>query len=192
MLSLRDIRTLKGAPLAILILCMLDQQPHSASWYERMSGYTDKPVTQALRLLVELDFLLKTPKGWMISTDQQLKLSTAYPQGINQNRNYSDSADLVVSSNTNKDKDLIDLTTTTRDRNNSDTLKDTCLELGILEPKASQIAALSITPEYIRAHVAAVEDLPLAIYRIIAGWKAPTIKDNRNRYVQGKYSDFLD
>jgi len=178
MLETKDVRTLKGAALSILILGLLDPQPHNAAWFERMSGYTDKPVTQALKLLVEYDYMLKSPNGWGIATDQQLKLSTGYPQ---ENRNNSDSGDLVVSSLIKDSiKDLKELTTTTtRDsgnRNNSEMLKATCLELGIKDPKASQIAQLDITPEYIRAHVASVDDLALAIYRITHGWKEPRSK----------------
>ena len=192
MITTKDVRTLKGAPLAILILAILDQQPHSAKWYERMSGYTDKPITQGLALLTELDFLLRTPKGWMIATDQQLKLSTVYPQLEEQNRNNSDSSALVVSSYIDSNINTLDLTTTTSDRNYSD-LRELCLELGIQEPAASQIASMGLSKEFITAHVESGIDLPLAIYRIKKKFRAPEKKNSDpSRYEQGDYADYLD
>jgi len=190
MLEIKDIRALKGAALSIVILGLLDQQPHRAEWFERMSGYTDKPISKALKYLSEISYMLKVPAGWMIATDQQLRLREKSRNnsekiekvGIIPRKSRNNSENLPPSSssryiNTNN-KEILDLTTTTRDqksRNNSDFEKKlkTCFELGIKNPKASMIAEMDeITEEEIRQHVEDANGaVGLAIYRIEHGWK---------------------
>jgi hypothetical protein len=59
----RLIHELKGAPLAILITLSLVRQPVTKEWLERTSGYTDKPVSQALAYLTENGLVLGTQAG---------------------------------------------------------------------------------------------------------------------------------
>lgn len=191
--STRDVRALKGCAASILLIGLLDPQPHKAGWYQIMTGYKDNAVSEGLALLVEYGIFLKTKRGWSIAKETQLalELSTGYPQVQAPNRDYHDSRALVVSSYIKDSNNIIDLTTTTststRDasnRDNHDSLKATCIELGIEDPKASQIAAMDITPEYIQAHVANVvaegKGIALAIWRIEHKRKAK-IKDLETR-----------
>src|SRR5512140_2760847 len=80
----RMVRELKGAPLSCLVLIMLAGMPVSNDWLCRMSGYTDKPVAQALKLLSspEYQLICRTSGGWRTSNAFQLALI---------NRNFSDS-----------------------------------------------------------------------------------------------------
>ena len=222
-LTTANIKQLKGCAISILCLGLLDPQPHPAKWYKMMSGYSDKPVTEALAYLTEINLMLKVPKGWIIATDQQLilsteneKLSTGYPQVIHnsqqksrnnsdsseKSRNNSDSLPLVVSSSLIlKDKDSFkDLTTTTREGEIGiipippfDANLKACLENGIQEPKASEIAKMDhVTPEYILHHVedAITDDKEIgaAIYRITQRWTPRKRKD----YQADKYAEFYD
>ena len=207
-----DVRALKGAPLAILWLCLKDPQPHSAAWYERETGYSDKPITQALRYLTEKGYMLKVPNGWMLTIGNQpalpinpQKLSTVYPQLEDLNRNNSDSTPLVVSSPLKDSKDLKDLTTTREisNRKNSDSTFEenlqACFENNIHDPAASEIAQMDhVTPEYILQHVEDVlEDenatSGAAIHRIKNGWTPKKRKETgREKYIQGPYAEFVD
>ncbi len=86
----RMVRELKGAPLSCLILIMLAGMPVSNEWLCRMSGYTDKPVAQALKLLSspEYQLICRTSGGWRLADAFQLALI---------NRNFSDSFSLCPS-----------------------------------------------------------------------------------------------
>jgi len=203
-LTAQTIRELKGCALSVLCLGIIDPQPHKAKWYKMMSGYANAAVTEALAYLTETGWMLKSPRGWIIATDQQLilstdyqKLSTGYPQVDGSNHDEHDSMSLVVSSYIDSNnKEIIDLTTTTRENSNHekhDSIKKICTELGIEEPALSEIASMDLTTDYIKAHVQADVDLPLAIWRIKHRRKAPKSKTKaRSRYTNDKYADFLD
>ena len=193
-LTASNVKELKGAAISILCLGIIDPQPHKAKWYKMFSGYANAAVTEALAYLTETGWMLKSQRGWMIATDQQLFLSTSYPQVERPNHAEHDSSPLVVSSYIKDSNNLIDLTTTTRDTGNHaehDSIKTICSQLGIEEPAASDIAAMDITPDYIRAHVESGVDLPLAIWRIKHRRKAPAPKNTRSRY-RDQYADYLD
>lgn len=65
--NIRMVRSLKGAPISILVAMMLVQQPVRAEWLERVTGYTDKPVTQALLLLEEFGLITHNSRyGWQL------------------------------------------------------------------------------------------------------------------------------
>jgi hypothetical protein len=63
----RLIHELKGAPLAVLITLSLVRQPVTKEWLERTTGYTDKPVSQALAYLTENGLALGTHAGWQLT-----------------------------------------------------------------------------------------------------------------------------
>lgn len=176
--SARMVRELKGAPLSCLVLLMLAGMPVSNEWLCMMSGYTDKPVAQALKLLSspEHQLVCRTSGGWRLSDAFQLALI---------NRNFSDST-------TATDLNLINLNTdkavVVAGRNFSDSLENhenphfaenlaMCKHLGIGEPKASQISDLfdrygaPIEPDFIKAHIDSLgqgEAIGLAIVRILS------------------------
>ncbi len=147
----RMVRELKGAPLSCLILIMLAGMPVSNEWLCRMSGYTDKPVAQALKLLSspEYQLICRTSGGWRLADAFQLALI---------NRNFSDS--LENHENPHFAENLA-----------------MCRCLGIGEPKASQISDLfdrygaPIEPDFIKAHIDSLgqgEAIGLAIVRILS------------------------
>lgn len=79
----QTVRELKGASLSVLVLLLVSPLPVSQEWLERNSGYTDKPVSQALAYLKETGRVCKTSAGWMLSEGFQMALPAS--------RNYSDS-----------------------------------------------------------------------------------------------------
>lgn len=201
-LSIQDVRALKGAALSIFVLGLLDPQPHSASWYARMSGYSDKPVTQALQLLVEYGTMVRSMQGWMIAIDTQEKLSTGYPQ-VNQkslqNRKNSDSS-LNSSSSSHKRNSFFLLKKEEERRSEKfrSCLK-ACHSAGIMGTKAEVIAQLDhVTPNFITSHVkmakAQGHTLGTAISRIEQGWEVPNIQsqDTKNKYESGPYAAYID
>ncbi len=74
--SIKLVRTLKGAPLSILMILRLIGQPATAEYLERTSGYTDKPVNAALLLLEEYGLISRNGRyAWQICAGvQQLPL----------------------------------------------------------------------------------------------------------------------
>jgi len=55
---------------------------------------------------------------------------------------------------------------------------------GIDGPKRSQLAALPhVTPDYVRAHVASVPDLALAIWRMEQAWRMPKAPRGADKYL---------
>ena len=64
------VKECKGAALSILVLLATNQQMGGGAvtqeWLERHSGYTDKPVSQALAYLSETGRVLQTSVGWIL------------------------------------------------------------------------------------------------------------------------------
>jgi len=65
------VKECKGAALAILVLLETNQQLGGGAvtqeWLERHSGYTDKPVSQALAYLSETRRIHRTSAGWVLA-----------------------------------------------------------------------------------------------------------------------------
>jgi hypothetical protein len=70
------LRTLKGAPLSILMAMVLARQPVSAQYLEAVTGYTDKPVQAGLRMLSEFGYITRNGRyDWQLAnTTEQLPL----------------------------------------------------------------------------------------------------------------------
>jgi hypothetical protein len=173
----RMVRELKGAPLSCLILLLLAGSPVSNEWLCRMSGYTDKPVAQALKLLSspEYQMICRTHGGWRIADAFQLALMS---------RNIS--VPTTTAFNLINDSENQENLVVVAGRNFSDSLKvdnphyeenmKTCQHLGIGEPQASKISNTfsrmgePVTPDFIQAHVDSLqrgETKGLAILRIL-------------------------
>ena len=67
--SVDTIKLLKGAPLAVLVLLFFCPEPARQAWLERWSGYSDKSITQACRLLKEFGLIVATLEGWVLADD---------------------------------------------------------------------------------------------------------------------------
>jgi hypothetical protein len=149
-----------------------------------MSGYTDKPIAQALKLLAgpEYQLIRRARGGWTLSKDFQLAL------GSDESRKNS-----VPTTTTYINTNLLTEEVVVVSRKISDSDEDptflanmeTCKELGIGEPSASLISGMThVNPEYIRAHVTGLqkgETKGLAIVRIRNGEEpiTPTPKSKK-------------
>jgi biotin operon repressor len=71
---IRMVRELKGAPLSIIIALGLVQQRVSQGWLERSTGYTDKPISQALQYLREVGLVDETRSGWQLVKENAKQL----------------------------------------------------------------------------------------------------------------------
>lgn len=63
----RLIRELKGAPLSVLFALALVKMRVSNAWLERATGYTDKPISQALAYLEEIGLVDQSSAGWQLT-----------------------------------------------------------------------------------------------------------------------------
>ena len=202
------IRSLKGAPLSVLCVLTMADQPVTQEFCERASGYTDKPVRQALRLLEELGYISHNKRhAWQIITGTA-KLSINLPEIPAQaeaSRNNSDSpgtatATIVESSVKSSinaaEAAKNDESQILRVKKNMKALRN----VGVYGAKAQEIAGLShVTPRYIKAHAAYAErrkDAPgLLIRRMLDGDPAPkappSARDESRRYIEGEFAAFI-
>lgn len=65
---LRLLRELKGAPLAVIMaLAFANNRRVTAAWLCSITGYTDKPITQALTYLSETGLVTHNVNGWTLT-----------------------------------------------------------------------------------------------------------------------------
>ena len=166
------LRQLKGAPLAVLLAMYWTRMRITAEWLVTVTGYTDKPVTSALKLLSAYGWITKVQNGWQISAGVQLPLGGG--EVVSENFR-SGSSSLIT------DSILINREDEEESRKNSDSFIANfrlMKSYGIREPALSRLSALEhVNPEFINAHVRAVRVekgyLGTAIHRIENNWPAP-------------------
>ena len=79
---IRMVRELEGPALSIFMALALVHQRVSQSWLEMATGYTDKPVSQALAYLKEVGLASHTSAGWQLTGKaQQLPLANVLESG---------------------------------------------------------------------------------------------------------------
>jgi len=165
--SVQYVRECKGAPLAILVLLSLSAVPQRQEWLERNSGYTDKPVSQALKYLAETGRIVKARQGWVLAEGFTLYLSAPDDEKSRNNsesRNYSDSFLSSINTKSFKDLDLEVNTTNKKSRNYSDFSKPEVwgeLErLGVRknERTMAMVEMEHMSVEYVRSLAARLED----------------------------------
>jgi hypothetical protein len=163
------LRTLKGAPLSIVIALALSPTRVGNEYLARVTGYTDKTVAQALNYLAEIQLINRTSSGWGLAAGFQLPLmipgSVAAAAEVE-----SESEKFRLDDLSRKNSDSIDTTTTTAINLNinndlrvavaaeveSESEKfrlnhELLLAYGIGEPTASRIARHAwIDAEYIK------------------------------------------
>jgi hypothetical protein len=71
---IRMVRELKGAPLSIIMVLRMVQQRVTQEYLERATGYTDKPVSQALAYLLEIGLADHTRSGWQLIKSDRIQL----------------------------------------------------------------------------------------------------------------------
>lgn len=165
----RMVRELKGAPLSCFVLLSLSTTPVSNEWLCIMSGYTDKPIAQALKLLSSPEYQIarRCRGGWMMAKSFQLIMSNDESRKIS----VPTTTTYILTESTKEEVVAVS-------RKNSDSDEDAnylvnfeaCRQYGIFEPSASQISNLPhVNPELIERHVKALkpgETIGLAIVRI--------------------------
>lgn len=185
------LRQLKGAPLAVLLAMIIARSRVSADWLATVTGYTDKPVTNALKLLSAYGWIGKAGGGWQITQGVQLPLMFGESEKF---RTGSSSSHLFNNDTTTEQEQ--------EDRKNSDSyLRNyrTLKACGIREPACSRLSALEhVTPEFVLAHVRQVRsergNLGTAIHRIENNWDAPEVKEEQNefkRYTGGMFAGYF-
>lgn len=167
--AIEKIRQLKGAPLSVyLVLCAVGQRV-SQEFVQRHTGYTDKPVSQALAYLADLGHVDHNQVGWGLAGEKLVlgagdalvsgspsPESTAPasepvedPEPVEENnsdtisgsRNNSDLFKLSkLSINTLIKDDTYLLNLSGQGRNNSDSTAAVMVKAGILPKIAAQIA----------------------------------------------------
>ncbi len=119
--SVSHVRECKGAALSILVLLSMSKIPVTNEWLSRFSGYTDKPIHQALKYLEETGRVTKSRSGWLLADNVQLFLVS--DEIIRKNSDYRNNSDNSLSSITTRvNNDLvIDVNNNnSQSRNNSD------------------------------------------------------------------------
>lgn len=185
------LRQLKGAPLAVLLAMYWTRMTVSADWLVTVTGYSDKPVTQALKLLTAYGWTVKSRGGWSLAEGVQLPLMSGESEKF---RSCSSSSDKEVTNLTIEEQE--------ENRNNSDSFVANYRALkgyGVREPALSRLAALDhVSPDFVNAHVKRVRsergNLGTAIYRIEHGWEAPLdleIVEHGPRYTEGKFAGYF-
>jgi hypothetical protein len=146
---IRMVRELKGAPLSILMVLSLVHQRVTQEYLERATGYTDKPVSQALAYMQEIGLADHTNVGWQLveemvkqlplplSLDEEIPTDHQNDENVNRSRieeqradptdkknagrNISDSLTTTTLSNKDLiDSVVVDSSNNARNRNNSD------------------------------------------------------------------------
>jgi hypothetical protein len=194
-----------------LLACAEQEQitPVSHRWLlDHMPAQTSpNTITTALQYLCnpENQIAVRVTGGWRLASAVQLPLQI-------KNRAESDSWASSSSSAMEESKDTFEdpLLPPARNRAERDSwqvsaksredrqaCKAACLNAGIHDPTATQIAALIwVTPNYIRDHVAEVQrhgqEIGLAIWRMKNQWNAPADKSDGRRYAEGEYSDYIE
>jgi len=186
------LRQLKGAPLAVLFAMIWTRARVSADWLVTVTGYTDKPVTQALKLLTAYGWITKVQSGWQISKGVQLPLMSTESEKF---RSSSSSSTYLT--------DITTIEQEQQDRKNSDFFAMNYRAMkgyGIREPALSRLSALGhVTPDFINAHVLQVfrerGNLGTAIHRIENEWPAPSVVEDvrlHMRYTDGEFGQYLN
>jgi hypothetical protein len=185
------LRQLKGAPLAVLLAFAWTRARLSADYLVTVTGYTDKPVSQALKLLTAYGWITKVQGGWQLSAGVQLPLMG----GESEKFRLSSSSSLEINSTSYQEEQE-------EDRKNSDSYHANYRTLkgyGIREPACGRLAALEhVTPAFINAHIRQVRlekgHLGTAIHRIENNWDAPEIIEQKpvsSRYIGGVWDELM-
>jgi hypothetical protein len=175
---IRLIRELKGAPLSIVLVLQIVRQRVTQEYLERATGYTDKPVSQALGYLCEIGLADHTRDGWQLSQARQLPLGleeeqltteTQSPQGDKEgeggqdnsdtngvSRKYSDSLIIITDSDSlNSERGNNNNNNGPPNRKNSDLIRQNMEALAaarVVGVKRCKLALLEhVTPGYVRA-----------------------------------------
>ncbi|MEN6522859.1 MAG: hypothetical protein ABFD14_03955 [Anaerolineaceae bacterium] len=190
------VKTLKGAPLSVLMLLVLAKQPVSAQYLERESGYSDKAVNSALLYLADHGWTTRNGRySWQIANgvralplmpeldepgeetpaEEEVCAQTVDPEDGSRRNSESEKFRVPSSSKSLTTSIERELTTTTSDPESekfrvSEVLQE-CIRAGIWQKRAEAIGAMPhVSGRMVRYWTqwaaSKHKDLPLAIWRI--------------------------
>lgn len=208
--TIQTVRELKGAALSIVALLSLTTLPVTQEWLERNSGYTDKPVSQALAYLRETGRVCKTSEGWVLATGVQMALPVS--------RNFSDSI-ININRVVDAENDSEGPINNNRSRNFSDSLTDEQREvlkimtqMGVMmnarvkplldlpveyvREKALEMRGRGLGRGYAGLFIRTLEDLVPVLDAELAEKQRreeelDALRDSSRRYSSSLFSDFL-
>lgn len=203
---LSSLRALKGAPLSCLFALMFANQPVGNGWLARVTGYSSKPVADALRYLLEMGLVTTNGRfeswqlnsqaiqlplmnlvsaensSWKNSNSNPTTATTAIEGEINQ------SVAAAVESKTSRNFSDSTLNVESKKNPNFSDSLELLHAANVGEPSATTLADLPhVTPYYLAAHIlkAKEDDIKtgLLIHRIRAKDPAPNL--NRRYHLLG-------
>jgi hypothetical protein len=213
------IRLLKGAPLACLVALACARRdglgPQGGEWLERATGYSDKPVSQALLFLEEQGLisrngrylwqmrgeLVQLPLGVDLEAPGNLGLA---PRGLGlvNPQSAADSLGLgdIPTSVSSGSRGFIDSKVKESSSSEAEKLRlnekviEACNQAGIRDPARKALAQLGhVTPELVEYHARTAGNLGLAIFRIKNDWPIRVEPGARSRkdYIGGEFAEFI-
>lgn len=179
-----SVRGLKGAPLSVLVVLMLVRQPVGAEYLARMTGYTFKPVNQALLLLKDFGLVAQINRyTWQIGDASQLMLSWN-----------NSTSDLITTTTTIEESEAMGVVVVPGELEKFQ-VERLLNENGIKGKTAKRLAGMAhMTESYARAHLTQLGkiDLALLIYKMQCGDPAPAGPEDENKkYISGELGRFV-
>lgn len=181
-----DIRALKGAPLSVIVLLMAQTQPVSVTYISSMTGYSYKPVEDALLYLQTMGKVSRVGRyGWQIAEaiqpplpatpDDVIDLSPEMEETTEETETPGAGVGIFPSPlkkvklrDTPNSDNLLNLRG--RDLQNFQVMQN----LGFFGQAAQEVAKLPhVTERMIRYHCATAPNANLALFRIKKGWRVP-------------------
>lgn len=168
------LRSLKGAPLSVLVALMMARKALTNAELCTWTGYRDDNVREAVRLLGDLGWLsARSPRGpWALADGRQLPLMSGNPDFFGVDSSSSTYPGRVPTIEQQEEEDG------KPDFFGVAANLAACDEAGIREPARSELARLPhVTPDFVRRHVAnALSEggtIGTAIHRIRYNWSLP-------------------
>jgi hypothetical protein len=217
---IRMVRELKGAPLSILMVLSIVHQRVTQEYLERATGYTDKPVSQALAYMQEIGLADHTNAGWQLikANVMQLPLPLMMEDQVEEeeiassdqtkerpprndnilSRNISDSLITTTLNNNNLLDSVVVISNNAVNRNNSDfeANLEEFKQQGIgINKRTEALARMShVNPGYIRFHLKRLkknDTRGLAIMRMEQGEAPPgLVIDLTDAEKRAKYGEW--
>lgn len=188
----RTVRELKGCPLSCYVLILMAGNPVNNEYLCRFTGYSDKPVSQAVKLLSSPEFqLIRRARGGWITVDQPQPILS---ETLKSRKNSVPTTTKLI--NTRESNDSVVVVS----RKNSDSHFEACVEAckkaGIFDPSASKLSEMEhVTPDLIAAHVADLqpgETRGLAILRIQNNEQPASWVRAVNQSQAASFNEYLD
>lgn len=208
------VRALRGAPITVLVLLILERKPMEMELIRRHTGYSQDTIHEVVGVLSEYGLINQVGRySWqaMIGAEQlalgeEEKLDAENAEGAEEEiRSGNIGAGCLESSGGYIDiKPRENLLPESRGDSSGKTraepdvgVLEACDDCGIEEPARSRLARLrQVSAELVRKHCAEAPTIGAAIWRLEHGWRGRrSAKDQENndrrKYVDGPFADFI-